>query len=176
MFGFGSNKRIVLFDTLIQRSGSDEEVVAVLAHELGHWKLGHTKALFILGQVITFGQFLAFTLIRNSPALYRSFGFDSHPALISLVLFSFISGPLDELIGFATHVLSRIFEFQADRFAVSLGLGLELKSALLKLEEENKGAMWTDPWYSAYHYTHPPLVERLRALTMAQDEATKKTS
>lgn len=177
MFGFGSNKRIVLFDTLISKAGSEEEVVAVLAHELGHWKLGHTKALFVLSQAVTFLQFLAFTLIRSSPSLYQSFGFhDIQPALIALVLYQFISGPMDEAIGFGMNLISRIFEFQADRFAVDCGWGAELKSALLKLEEENKGAMWTDSWYSAYHYTHPPLVERLQALTKAQEVAVKKVN
>lgn len=101
----------------------------------------------------------------------RSFGFETaRPAFIALLLFQFIRAPLDELIGFTQNMVSRLFEFQADGFAVAQERGVELKAALLKLQEENKSGMNVDRWYSTYHYSHPPLVERL----MAIDAAMKK--
>ncbi|XP_022770489.1 CAAX prenyl protease 1 homolog isoform X5 [Durio zibethinus] len=132
MYGFYKNKRIVLYDTLIQQCKNDEEIVAVIAHELGHWKLNHTMYSFIAVQ---------------------------HTVI-----------PIQHLVSFALNLVSRSFEFQADAFAKKLGYGAALRSGLVKLQEENLSAMNTDPWYSAYHYSHPPLVERLAAI----DEPDKK--
>ncbi|MBA0802332.1 hypothetical protein Gohar_012636, partial [Gossypium harknessii] len=132
MYGFFKNKRIVLYDTLIQQCKNDEEIVAVIAHELGHWKLNHTMYSFIAVQ---------------------------HTVI-----------PLQHLVSFGLNLVSRSFEFQADAFAKKLGYGSALRAGLVKLQEENLSAMNTDPWYSAYHYSHPPLVERLAAI----DAADKK--
>ncbi|KAL2511345.1 CAAX prenyl protease 1-like protein [Abeliophyllum distichum] len=132
MYGFFNNKRIVLYDTLIQQCKNDEEVVAVIGHELGHWKLNHTMYSFIAVQ---------------------------HTVI-----------PLQHLVSFVLNLVSRAFEFQADAFAKKLGYGSALRAGLVKLQEENLSAMNTDPWYSAYHYSHPPLVERLAAI----DEPDKK--
>ncbi|KAF6162174.1 hypothetical protein GIB67_008303 [Kingdonia uniflora] len=132
MYGFFKNKRIVLYDTLIQQCKDEEEVVAVIAHELGHWKLSHTMYSFVAVQhIIT---------------------------------------PLQHLVSFGLNLVSRAFEFQADAFAQKLGYGKSLRAGLVKLQEENLSAMNTDPWYSAYHYSHPPLVERLSAI----DESDRK--
>ncbi|KAJ6334563.1 hypothetical protein OIU78_011440 [Salix suchowensis] len=135
MYGFFKNKRIVLYDTLIQQCKNDEEIVAVIAHELGHWKLNHTMYSFIAVQILTF-----FTIWR----IHSSFGL---------------------------NLVSRAFEFQADAFAKKLGYGSALRAGLVKLQEENLSSMNTDPWYSAYHYSHPPLVERLAAIGEADKKA-----
>ncbi|KAF9602573.1 hypothetical protein IFM89_029872 [Coptis chinensis] len=111
----------------------EEEVVAVIAHELGHWKLRHTMYQFVAVQHIV--------------------------------------TPIQHLVSFCLNLVSRAFEFQADAFAKKLGYGKPLRAGLVKLQEENLSAMNTDPWYSAYHYSHPPLVERLAAI----DESDKKT-
>ncbi|KMT20419.1 hypothetical protein BVRB_1g004140 [Beta vulgaris subsp. vulgaris] len=171
MYGFFNNKRIVLYDTLIQQCKNDKEVVAVIAHELGHWKLNHTMYSFIAVQILTFLQFGGYTLVRNSKDLFESFGFHgTQPVLIGLIIFQHTVIPLQHLVNFALNLVSRSFEFQADAFAKNLGYASELKCGLVKLQEENLSAMNTDPWYSAYHYSHPPLVERLAAL----DETDKK--
>ncbi|KAH0890734.1 hypothetical protein HID58_053163 [Brassica napus] len=133
MYGFFKNKRIVLYDTLIQQCKNENEIVAVIAHELGHWKLNHTTYSFIAVQ---------------------------HTVI-----------PLQHLVSFGLNLVSRAFEFQADAFAVNLGYAKDLRPALVKLQEENLSAMNTDPLYSAYHYSHPPLVERLRAID-GQDKKT----
>ncbi|KAK4397196.1 CAAX prenyl protease 1 [Sesamum angolense] len=171
MYGFFNNKRIVLYDTLIQQCKNDEEVVAVIAHELGHWKLNHTMFSFIAVQILTLLQFGGYTLVRNSKDLFQSFGFDTQPVLIGLILFQHTVIPLQHLVSFLLNLVSRAFEFQADAFAKKLGYGAPLRAGLIKLQEENLSAMNTDPWYSAYHYSHPPLVERLAAI----DEPDKKT-
>ncbi|XP_006339615.1 CAAX prenyl protease 1 homolog [Solanum tuberosum] len=171
MYGFFKNKRIVLYDTLIQQCKNDEEIVAVIAHELGHWKLNHTMYSFIAVQILTFLQFGGYTLVRNSKDLFQSFGFDTQPVLIGLIIFQHTVIPLQHLVSFGLNLVSRAFEFQADAFAKKLGYAAPLRAGLVKLQEENLSAMNTDHWYSAYHYSHPPLVERLAAI----DESDKKT-
>eukprot|EP00262_Sarcandra_glabra_P002417 TRINITY_DN12712_c0_g1_i1.p1 TRINITY_DN12712_c0_g1~~TRINITY_DN12712_c0_g1_i1.p1 ORF type:complete len:425 (+),score=64.76 TRINITY_DN12712_c0_g1_i1:180-1454(+) len=164
MYGFFNNKRIVLYDTLIQQCKNEEEVVAVIAHELGHWKLNHTMYSFIAMQVLMFLQFGGYTLVRNSKDLFLSFGFETQPVLIGLFIFQHTVIPIQHLVSFGLNLVSRAFEFQADAFAKNLGYATTLQAALVKLQEENLSAMNTDPWYSAYHYSHPPLVERLAAI------------
>lgn len=170
MYGFYNSKRIVLYDTLISQCKDEEEVVAVIAHELGHWKLSHTMYSFLAMQVLTLLQFGGYTLVRNSSDLFLSFGFTTQPVLIGLILFQHTIMPFHHLVSFGLNLVSRAFEFQADAFARKLGYREPLRAGLIKLQEENLSAMNTDPWYSAYHYSHPPLVERLQAL----DEASKK--
>lgn len=167
MYGFFKNKRIVLFDTLVEQC-QEEEVTAVLAHELGHWKLGHTPKNFVLSQVVIFAQMCLFTFTRTAPGLFESFGFvNEQPVFISIVLFQLLQGPIDEVLGLLINQLSRRYEFQADNFAVTLGHAPQLREALKKLDSNNKSAPNVDPWYSAYHYSHPPLLERLTAIDIA---------
>ena len=163
----------MLYDTLLTQC-TDDQVTAVLAHELGHWKLRHTPVLFIASQCVLASQLALFAMTRGAPGLYTSFGFpvDQRPALAALLLFQMIIGPVDEVLGLLQNVVSRKFEFQADNFGVSLGWGKDLKTALCVLDKENKGPPNVDELYSAYHYSHPPLPERLRAI----DAAMKKTS
>ncbi|KAK6142791.1 hypothetical protein DH2020_023139 [Rehmannia glutinosa] len=186
MYGFFKNKRIVLYDTLIQQCKNDEEVVAVIAHELGHWKLNHTMYSFIAVQSIVI-QVLLFKelyyvriIIINVPIV--TIPVDVLPHLVSQHAVLIATAPmwqplchtvipLQHLVSFSLNLVSRAFEFQADAFAKKLGYAAPLKAGLIKLQEENLSAMNTDPWYSAYHYSHPPLVERLAAI----DESDKKT-
>ncbi|MQL80517.1 hypothetical protein Taro_012970 [Colocasia esculenta] len=149
MYGFFKNKRIVLYDTLIQQCANEEEIVAVIAHELGHWKLNHTMYSFIAVQEVW---------LVGQPCRPR--GTLEHTVI-----------PVQHLVSLGLNLISRAFEFQADAFGKKLGYATSLQAALVKLQEENLSAMNTDPWYSAYHYSHPPLVERLAAL----DESDKKT-
>jgi len=169
MFGFGSNKRIVLFDTLLDQVEGDE-VLAILGHELGHWKLGHTLENLVVTQVYLGAAFYCFSLCYSSNELYRAFGFDGIdrpvPTMIALLLFfQTIWAPIDKILSFATTVLSRMNEFAADKFSSDLGMGSKLQTGLCKISLENLGAMCPDPWYALYHYSHPPLVERLSAIT-----------
>jgi STE24 endopeptidase len=104
----------------------------------------------------------------HNPRLYTDFGFTSaRPTYIGLLLFSFIYSPVQHVTTFLMNVLSRKFEFEADEFAVKLGYGEELALALITLQKENKGTPISDPAYSAYHHSHPPLLQRLQAIEAA---------
>jgi len=141
------------------------EVVAVLGHELGHWKLSHTLKNLVIAEVHIFVSFFLFSQFINWDTMYTSFGFTTKPTLIGLTLFfMFIMSPIDSILSFLTNMLSRRFEFQADAFAKKLGYATQLSSGLIKLNNENLGDLNPDSWYSAYHYSHPPLLERLKAI------------
>ncbi|KAL9617425.1 MAG: hypothetical protein Q9160_007782 [Pyrenula sp. 1 TL-2023] len=163
-FGLPWKKHIVIYDTLIAKS-SPEEVVAVLAHELGHWSLSHTTKLFSISQAQLLYLFALFSIFISNRSLYASFGFHAEtPIIIGFTLFSDVLSPTDALIKFAMNILSRRFEFAADEFAVKLGYSKELAKSLIKLQVQNLSTMDADPWYAAYHYSHPILPERLGAL------------
>ncbi|CEG66514.1 hypothetical protein RMATCC62417_03079 [Rhizopus microsporus] len=162
-YGFGKNKHIVLFDTLIDHSNNDE-ICAVLAHELGHWKMGHTLKLLIVNQIHLLSIFWLFSLFINNKQLYTDFGFDTMPTLIGFMLFQFIYSPVESVIGFLQHVYQRKNEYEADAYALKLGYASTLRSALIKLSVKNLGGFNVDPWYSAWNHSHPSLVERLNAL------------
>lgn len=200
-YGFFKNKRIVLFDTLLEdysplnKSGEKEpgtgeeneaagneskpkpknkkqgcsnpEVLAVLGHELGHRKLGHTVKNIVISQMNSFLCFFLFAVLIGRKELFMAFGFhDTQPTLIGLmIIFQFIFSPYNELLSFCLTVLSRRFEFQADAFARNMGRSSELYSALIKLNKDNLGFPVADWLFSMWHYSHPPLLERLRALT-----------
>jgi STE24 endopeptidase len=173
MFGFGNQKRIVLFDTLMTQVSGDE-VLAILGHELGHWKLGHTLSNFVITQIYFGTAFYFFSLCYASEDLFAAFGFDDParptPTIIALLLFfQTLWAPVDKVLSFLLTAFSRYNEFGADRFSVDLGMSQKLQSGLCKIHLENLGAMCPDPWYSLYHYSHPPLVERLSAM-MALDK------
>jgi len=145
---------------------TDDEVVAVLGHELGHWKCNHVLKNMIASQVNIFLCFAVFGLLVHEQHLYDAFGFfDSRPIYIGLIIiFQFIFAPYNELLSFLMTCISRKFEFQADEFAVGLGKGKLLIAALLKLNNDNLGFPVADRLFSAWHYSHPPLLERLAAL------------
>lgn len=176
MFGFGNNKRIVLFDTLMEQV-HDDEILAILGHELGHWKLGHTLSNFVITQLYSGAAFYAFSLTYGSEDLYAAFGFNNPerptPTIIALLLFfQTMWAPVDKILSFMLTVFSRYNEFAADKFSVDLNMSKKLQSGLCKIHLENLGAMAPDPLYSTYHYSHPPLVERLGAM-MALDQKKK---
>jgi STE24 endopeptidase len=166
----------VLFDTLIEQVHGDE-ILAILGHELGHWKLGHTLTNFCVTQVYFGAAFYFFSLCYGSWDLYAAFGFDDPsrpvPTVIALMLFfQTLWAPVDKVLSFILTYFSRHCEFGADKFSVNLGMSQKLQSGLCKIHLENLGAMCPDPWYSMYHYSHPPLVERLSAM-MLLDKKSK---
>ncbi|KAK1894470.1 CAAX prenyl protease 1 like [Dissostichus eleginoides] len=145
---------------------NNSEILAVLGHELGHWKLGHTVKNIVISQMNSFLCFSLFAVLIGRKELFVAFGFNvSQPTLIGLmIIFQFIFSPYNELLSFCLTVLSRRFEFQADAFARGMGKASELYSALIKLNKDNLGFPVADWLFSMWHYSHPPLLERLRAL------------
>ncbi|CAM9198153.1 unnamed protein product, partial [Ectocarpus fasciculatus] len=172
-YGFFKNKRIVLYDTLIAQVETPE-LLAILGHEIGHWKLWHTMQGFFITQIYIFTLFLSFSAVQNTPDLFSAFGFkyeadesghNSMPVLIALTLFTqTFWGPVEKCLTLAMNFNSRYNEFQADKYACTLGMGHELAEGLVKISVENLGNMVPDSLYSLYHFSHPPLVERLRAI------------
>jgi len=159
------NKGIVLFDSLLdQCKGHDERVLAVLCHELGHWKEGHTRKGLAFGLAHMLFVSYLYGLTASNKQLFESFGYKDTPHLIGLMLFSEILTPMDSVVSLLMNWVSRRHEYQADRFAKKMGYDQALGDALTSMHIENLSNMNPDPWYSAYHNSHPTLLERLRAL------------
>ncbi|CAG8979514.1 hypothetical protein HYALB_00004966 [Hymenoscyphus albidus] len=174
-FGMPWKKHIVIYDTLIEKSGT-EEVVAVLAHELGHWSLGHTTKLFGISQAHFFYIFSLFSVFINNKSLYQSFGFtNTQPIIIGFILFSDALAPMDTVIKLLMNILSRKYEFEADAFAQKLGYQTELARSLIKLQIQNLSTMDADWMYASYHFSHPILAERLGALGWVDEKAVSGT-
>jgi STE24 endopeptidase len=166
-FGFGKWKRIVLYDTLLHLK--HEDILAILCHELGHWKFNHTTFNLVISSAHTFTLFWLFGLVMYSgdasKGIIEQFGYGNTQAvMVSLQIFQMLMEPTLRLVTLLMTLLSRKFEFQADGFAMSCGRAEALMNGLKTIHEENKGDLNPDPWYSWYHFSHPPLVERLRAL------------
>ncbi len=168
--GLGRAKRIVLFDTLVS-SGTEEEIVSVLAHEIGHEKLRHVTRALVVSTMFTLVGFYLLDLLLHWNALYAAFGFAQPSYQAILVLISFCSGPVVYFLTPFLSVASRRQEHQADRFAVrAVGTAAGLRSALLRMSRENLANLVPHPLYSFFHYTHPTLAERLAALERFERE------
>jgi STE24 endopeptidase len=161
--GIGKSKRIVLFDTLIEQMSIDQGL-AVLAHEMGHYKLKHIRRMLIVQTVFLFVGLYLLSLLLDFRPLYAAFGLNpsNHAAL---VLFSLLSGPATFYLGPLMNFLSRKHEYEADRFsALTLRDGKPMEEALVNLTIKNLSNLTPHPWYSAYHYSHPTSVERISAI------------
>ena len=161
--GIFGEKKIVLFDTLVKKM-SAKEVVAVLAHELGHFKLNHVRWMLVRGLCFT-GLFLyILSLLLDNQSMYESFGFSGVSNYAALVVFPSWFGLVEFVIGPISSLLSRKNEFAADAFAKKYTGSDDLVSALLNLRQSNFAMPISHPWYSAFYYSHPPLGERIQAL------------
>jgi len=148
--GLPWKKTIVLFDTLIEKS-EEKEVVAVLAHEIGHWKLNHIPKNLGIVQAHLFWIFALFSAFVHNGSLYSAFGFHrEQPIIIGFILFNEILSPSESLMGLGMNILSRKFEFQADAFSQKLGYGKELATSLIKLQIQNLSVMVCVP--EVYHF------------------------
>jgi len=161
--GFGPKKRIVLYDTL-QKELSDDEIVAVLAHEIGHYKGKHVIQSIALSFVITGLMLYLFSVVVNSPYLSESLGSSNPSFHLGLIVFGILYSPLSLLIGLMTNYQSRKNEFEADRFVKKNFSSGILSTALIKLSVKNLSNMNPHPAYVFFHYSHPPLLERLEKL------------
>jgi len=171
--GLGKTKRIVLFDTLIA-SHTTEEVTAVLAHEIGHWKRWHIlKQLLFMEAASLIILWLASHLIAW-PLLYETFGFNRPIPFAGLLLCAALFGPLTILITPVVSVTQRRFEREADAFVSGLtGTTTPLISALKRLARDNLANLHPHPLYARFYYSHPPLTERIARL---QEFECKKVS
>ena len=161
--GLGTKKRIVLYDTLIADLETDE-LVAVLAHEIGHYKKKHIVSSLLLGILQTGLMLYVFSLLVGSPALSGALGVAAPSFHIGLVAFGVLYSPLSAIIGLGMNMLSRKNEYQADAFAAEYFNAESLASALKKLSVKNLSNLLPHPAYVFFHYSHPTLLQRLAAL------------
>jgi STE24 endopeptidase len=161
--GLGRKKRIVLYDNLIEKHSS-KEIVAILAHEIGHYKHKHT----LWGALISIAQtgvlLYVFGLFVNVPVFALALGVDQPSFHISLISFGLLFEPVSMILGFLSSMLSRHFEYQADDFVVEHGLAQDLVHALKKLSADNLSNINPHPLFVKIHYSHPPLHKRLENL------------
>ncbi|MEN8809516.1 MAG: M48 family metallopeptidase [Desulfobacterales bacterium] len=163
--GFGRHKRIVLFDTLIERH-SVEELVAVLAHEMGHYKKKHILKSLLLGVAQSGLMFFLLSFFISEPALFAAFYLQQPSVYAGLVFFALLYAPLDFLTGIFMQLFSRKNEFEADRFAAdTTSEPNAMATALRKLAVHNLANLTPHPFYVFLNYSHPPVLERLRAIT-----------
>lgn len=180
---FGA-KRIVLFDTLVEKFDeekkvttgcSENEILGILAHELGHWSCSHIYKSIVLTEVNLLLLFTAFGLLFKYSLLYTALGFPAghEPIIIGLiVVLQLILAPYNSILSFFATVLSRKYEYEADNFAVALDYAIELRSALIKLGKDNLDYPIYDKIYSAWYHSHPTLLHRIE--NIKKQSTTKK--
>jgi STE24 endopeptidase len=162
--GFGKKKRIALFDTLLQQH-TVAEVVAVLAHEIGHSKLKHILLNLVLSTIHSGILFFLLSLFLHHQPLYHAFFMDSTPIYAGMLFFGLLYSPIEMLLAVGLHALSRKNEFQADHYAAVMTQAPEaLVSALKKLSVNNLSNLTPHPFYVFFNYSHPPILERIKAL------------
>jgi STE24 endopeptidase len=162
--GIGKAKRIVLFDTLIAQMTIDQ-ALAVLAHEMGHYKKKHIRRMLVVQTVFLFFGLYILSLLIDYKPLFVAFGLDAPSNAAALVLFSLLFGPATFFLMPLINLLSRKHEYEADRFAVqTLRNRRPMEDALINLTVKNLSNLTPHPWYSAYHYSHPTPVERITAI------------
>ena len=162
--GFGRFRRIVFFDTLLERL-TTAEIVAVLAHEIGHWRLKHIPVMVGLSVLQTGLLFFLLSRLLDNPGLFAAFGMEHLSVYGSVVFFGFLYTPIATLLAVGVNGLSRRHEYQADRFAVHTGAGAEaLISGLKKLSVSNLANLTPHPVNVRLSHSHPPVLERIAAL------------
>ncbi len=161
--GLGNNKRIVFFDNLVN-SLDDEELEAVLAHELGHFKCKHVIKMLIATSIMTLISFAILGWLINEPWFYSGLGVEQPSKAAALLLFMLVSSTFTFFMQPVSAYFQRKFEFEADDFAASNAKADKMISGLVKLYEENANTLTPDPLYSAFHYSHPPAAIRIAHL------------
>lgn len=161
--GMGNNKRIVFFDTLVE-SLNDDELEAVLAHELGHFKRKHVLKMLLASAVMTLISFAILGWLIEEPWFYSGLGVSEPSKAAALMLFMLVSPVFTTFMQPISSYFQRKFEFEADDFASSFAQASKLISGLVKLYKENANTLTPDPIYSAFHYSHPPAAIRIANL------------
>jgi STE24 endopeptidase len=161
--GIGRKKKIVLYDTLIQKHTA-EELVAVLAHEVGHFKKKHIVRGFVLSIIQVFFTMFILSLMVYNGNLSLSLGASQQSIHLNLIAFSILFAPISGLTGLLMSIYSRKNEFEADAYARETFSGSALAEALKKLSVDSLSNLYPHPLYVFFHYSHPPLLKRLEAI------------
>jgi len=162
--GFGKNKRIALFDTLISQH-TVPEIVAVIGHEVGHYKKKHIIQGMVINVLNMFLIFFLLSVFLNSPGLYQAFSMQQPSIYSGLLFFGLLYTPLEMVLGIAAQMISRRNEYEADRFAVrTIPRPENMISALKKLASHNLSNLTPHPFYVFLNYSHPPLLDRIKGI------------
>ncbi|MEI6334021.1 MAG: M48 family metallopeptidase [Methylococcaceae bacterium] len=161
--GLGNNKRIVFFDNLVN-SLEDEELEAVLAHELGHFKCKHVIKMLIATAIMSLISLAILGWLINESWFYTGLGVEQPSHAAALLLFLMVSSSFTFFMQPISAYFQRQFEFEADDFAANNAKASKMISGLVKLYEENANTLTPDPLYSAFHYSHPPAAIRIAHL------------
>jgi STE24 endopeptidase len=168
--GIGRNKRIVLFDTLLA-SHTEDEVLAILAHEVGHWVKKHVLKQIVVLEIISLALFYLVSRILDWPLPYHTFGFAEPVFYVGLFLISALFAPIGFFVHPVESAIMRKFEREADDFALELtGKAEPMQHALKRLATDNLANLTPHPLYAWFYYSHPPLVERIERLTPFQEK------
>ena len=162
--GFGRFRRIVLFDTLVNQLAPDE-LEAVLAHEIGHYRRGHIPKMVAVSGLMTLAGFAVIAWLARSPWFNEAFGFPAGELAPTFLLFGLLSGFVTFWFSPLMYFFTRKYEYEADAFARdAMGRTEPVVGALRKLTQKNLSNLTPHPWFSTFFYSHPTLVERERAL------------
>jgi STE24 endopeptidase len=165
--GLGSSKCIVIFDTLIEKLSNDE-IEAVLAHELGHFKRRHILKRMIISFAVSFLVFAGLGFVSRQAWFYEGFGVDFSIAIaspfVAFLLFALAFPSFSHWFKFASNYMSRLHEFEADSYAASHARSTDLASALVKLHRDNAATLTPDPLYTLVNYSHPTAEQRIARL------------
>ncbi|WP_242087393.1 M48 family metallopeptidase [Aestuariivivens sediminis] len=161
--GFGNEKRVTLFDTLINDL-EDEEIVAVLAHEVGHYKRRHIIFNLFASILLTGIMLYILSLFISNPLLSHALGVKTASFHIGLIAFALLYSPISEITGLGMNMLSRAFEYEADNYAKTTYKAEPLISALKKLSKNSLSNLTPHPAYVFMHYSHPTLLQRIKNL------------
>lgn len=161
--GIGKKKKIVLYDTLIDKH-SKEELVAVLAHEVGHFKKKHIITSFAISIIQTGIMLYIMSLMIFSPQLSQALGASTLGIHLNLLAFGILYSPISKTLGILMNTISRKNEYEADAYAKTTYNGEALQQALKNLSINNLSDLMPHPWYVFFHYSHPPLLKRLYAI------------
>lgn len=159
--GFGPKKRIVLYDTLMDKLTTDE-IVSVLAHEIGHNKHKHTIKNMVLSFTTTLVLFYLLGIFLHSDSLAQALGGSKANFHLNVLAFGILYSPISLVLDLINNVLSRKYEYQADTFTANHGLGSELMSGLKKLSSTSLSNLMPHPAYVFFHYSHPTLYQRIK--------------
>lgn len=161
--GLGKQKKVVLFDTLIENHEEDQ-LVAVLAHEVGHYKKKHVLQGLVLSVLQTGLMLFILSRFIQAPVLTEAMGGSAVAIHLNFLAFGLLYSPLSMIIGLLMNLFSRKNEYEADHYAATTYEAAPLKEALIKLHSDNLSNLTPHPWYVFFHYSHPPLLQRIGAL------------